>query len=109
MFAQSSSGGRSPARKTRADTTRFFAGAEDTTDSLPRIRHPDHNWTSRNSAGFRPCQSGLGHAELGDAIGVTRHTIIAIEQGRYSPSLENAFRIARLLGLGVEDVFGWDE
>ena len=44
---------------------------------------------------------------LADAIGVTRQTIIAIEQGRYSPSLESAFRIARVFGVGVEDVFGW--
>jgi len=51
----------------------------------------------------------MTQAELGDAIGVTRHTIIAIEQGRYSPSLESAFRIARLFGLGVEDVFGWTD
>lgn len=49
----------------------------------------------------------MTQAELGDAIGVTRHTIIAIEQGHYSPSLESAFRIARLFGRGVEDVFGW--
>lgn len=46
---------------------------------------------------------------MGDAIGVTRQTVIAIEQGRYSPSLESAFRIARLFGVGLEDVFGWDE
>jgi putative transcriptional regulator len=52
---------------------------------------------------------GMTQSELGDAIGVTRHTIIAIEQGRYSPSLESAFRIARLFGVGVEDVFGWQE
>ena len=51
----------------------------------------------------------MTQSELGDAIGVTRHTVIAIEQGRYSPSLESAFRIARLFGLGVEDVFGWEE
>jgi len=51
----------------------------------------------------------MTQAELGDAIGVTRHTIIAIEQGHYSPSLESAFRIARLFGLGLEDVFGWEE
>jgi putative transcriptional regulator len=50
---------------------------------------------------------GLTQADLGVAIGVTRHTIIAIEQGRYSPSLESAFRISRLFGVGVEDVFGW--
>ena len=50
----------------------------------------------------------LSQAALGEAVGVTRHTIIAIEQGRYSPSLETAFRIARLFGCGVEDVFGWE-
>lgn len=46
---------------------------------------------------------------LGDAVGVTRQTIIAIEQGRYSPSLETSFRIARQFGVGVEDVFGWED
>ena len=50
----------------------------------------------------------LSQAALGEAVGVTRHTIIAIEQGRYSPSLETAFRIARQFGCGVEDVFGWE-
>lgn len=51
----------------------------------------------------------LSQAALGEAIGVTRQTVIAIEQGRYSPSLESAFRIARLFDVGIEDVFGWDE
>jgi putative transcriptional regulator len=51
----------------------------------------------------------MTQAELGDAIGVTRQTVIAIEQNRYSPSLETAFRIARLFGVGLEDVFSWDE
>ena len=45
---------------------------------------------------------------MGDAIGVTRQTVMAIEQSRYSPSLETAFRIARLFDLGVEEVFGWE-
>jgi putative transcriptional regulator len=49
----------------------------------------------------------MSQAALADAIGVTRQTVIAIEQGRYSPSLESAFRIARVFGLGVEEVFGW--
>lgn len=53
--------------------------------------------------------SAMSQAALGEAIGVTRQTIIAIEQGRYSPSLESAFRIARQFGVGLEDVFGWDE
>ncbi len=51
----------------------------------------------------------MTQAELGDAIGVTRQTVIAIEQNRYSPSLESAFRIARLFGVGLEDVFSWNE
>lgn len=51
----------------------------------------------------------MTQAQLGDAIGVTRQTVIAIEQNRYSPSLESAFRIARIFGMGLEDVFNWDE
>jgi putative transcriptional regulator len=52
---------------------------------------------------------GMTQAELGEAIGVTRQTVAAIEQSRYSPSLESAFRIARVFGTGVEDVFYWAE
>ena len=51
----------------------------------------------------------MTQAELGAAIGVTRQTVIAIEQNRYSPSLESAFRIARVFGVNVEDVFSWEE
>ena len=51
----------------------------------------------------------MTQAELGDAIGVTRQTVIAIEQGRYSPSLESAFKIARHFGVSLEDVFSWNE
>jgi len=51
----------------------------------------------------------MTQAELGDAIGVTRQTVIAIEQGRYSPSLESAFRIARVFGVGLDEVFSWEE
>jgi putative transcriptional regulator len=47
--------------------------------------------------------------ELADRIGVTRQTVIAIEQGRYSPSLEAAFRIARVFGAPLEDVFQFEE
>jgi putative transcriptional regulator len=44
---------------------------------------------------------------LARASGVTRQTIIALEAGKYAPSLELAFRIARAFGVGVEDVFQW--
>ena len=50
----------------------------------------------------------LSQAALAKEIGVTRQTIIAIEQGRYSPSLESAFRISRVFGVSLEDVFGWE-
>lgn len=49
--------------------------------------------------------SGLTQAELARSIGVTRQTLIAIEQGRYSPTLELAFQISRVFGLGLDDVF----
>ncbi|MEX0342309.1 MAG: helix-turn-helix transcriptional regulator [Erythrobacter sp.] len=57
---------------------------------------------------LREAHDTMSQAALGEAVGVTRQTIIAIEQGRYSPSLETAFRIARLFGVGLEDVFGWE-
>jgi putative transcriptional regulator len=43
--------------------------------------------------------------QLADSVGITRQTIIALEQGKYSPSLELAFLIAETFGVGVEDVF----
>jgi putative transcriptional regulator len=46
---------------------------------------------------------------LADQVGATRQTIIAIEAGKYAPSLELAFRIARAFGRGVEDVFGFED
>jgi putative transcriptional regulator len=47
----------------------------------------------------------MTQAELAERVGVTRQTVIAIEQGRYSPSLEMAFRIARVFGVPLDDVF----
>ncbi len=49
----------------------------------------------------------MTQADLGDRIGVTRQTIAAIEAGKYSPSLEAAFRIARVFGKPLEEVFQW--
>ena len=51
----------------------------------------------------------MTQAELADKVGVTRQTIIAIEQGRYSPSLEMAFRIARAFGVPLDEVFQYPE
>jgi len=50
----------------------------------------------------------MSQAELGQRIGVTRQTIAAIEAGKYSPSLEAAFRIAHTFGVPLGEVFEWE-
>lgn len=50
----------------------------------------------------------MTQADLGERVGVTRQTIAAIEQGRYSPSLEVAFRIAHVFAKPLEEVFQWE-
>ena len=47
--------------------------------------------------------------QLADKIGVTRQTIVAIEKGKYSPSLELAFRIALAFNQSIEEVFYIEE
>ena len=58
---------------------------------------------------FRFERGEMTQEALAQACSVTRQTIIALEAGRYAPSLELAFRIARAFGVGVEDVFQWKE
>ena len=48
---------------------------------------------------------GWSQGELAERLGVSRQTINALETGKYDPSLPLAFRIARLFGLSIEDVF----
>ena len=50
----------------------------------------------------------MTQTELGKRVGLTRQTIAAIEQGRYSPSLEVAFRIADVFGKRLDEVFHWN-
>ena len=58
---------------------------------------------------FRFENNQMTQAELADKAGVTRQTIIAIEAGQYSPSLELAIRIAKAFGKKVDDVFEYEE
>jgi putative transcriptional regulator len=51
----------------------------------------------------------MTQAGLAARLGVTRQTVIAIEQGRYSPSLEVAFQIAHVFGVPLEEVFQYPE
>jgi len=61
------------------------------------------------SAPLRFAANEMRQSELADRVGATRQTIIAIEQGRYSPSLEMAFRIANVFGVPLNDVFHYPE
>lgn len=50
----------------------------------------------------------MTQVDLGDRIGLTRQTVAAIEAGKYSPSLEAAFRIAHVFGKPLDEVFQWE-
>jgi putative transcriptional regulator len=50
-------------------------------------------------------ERGLSQQALGDALGVSRQTIISIENGKYDPSLPLAFKIARMFGMKIEQIF----
>jgi putative transcriptional regulator len=58
---------------------------------------------------FRQQRGDLTQLALAQSCGVTRQTIIALEAGKYSPSLELAFRLARALGRDLEEVFQFQE
>lgn len=58
---------------------------------------------------FRFTHGEMTQQELADKVGATRQTIIAIEQAKYAPSLELAFKIARAFDAGLEDLFHWPE
>jgi putative transcriptional regulator len=51
----------------------------------------------------------MSQEELAKHAGVTRQTILAVENGKYGPSLELGFRIAKALGARIEEVFRWVE
>lgn len=53
-------------------------------------------------------RSEMTQQELAEKIGVTRQTVIAIEQDKYSPSLETAFKVAIVLGVPLEQCFQYD-
>jgi len=62
---------------------------------------------TNNIRQLRQEHGDMTQAELAGRVGVTRQTVNAIEQGKYSPSLQVAFQISRVLGLNLEEVFGY--
>ena len=59
----------------------------------------------KNDLRQRRERSGESQADLAAAVDVTRQSINAIERGRYDPSLELAFKLARHYGCAIEDIF----
>lgn len=60
---------------------------------------------TNNIRALRAAADNMTQAELADRLGVTRQTVIAIEQGKYSPSLEMAFQLARVFSVTLDTVF----
>jgi putative transcriptional regulator len=63
----------------------------------------------RNSLTVLRAQHGWSQEALAERIGVSRQTVISIEKGRFDPSLPLAFRIAKVFGCHIEDVFHPDD
>lgn len=57
---------------------------------------------------IRLARTDLTQSELARRVGATRQTIISIENGRYSPSLELAFRLSHVLDVSIEELFQFD-
>ena len=53
--------------------------------------------------------NGVTQEELADKLKVSRQTIISLEKGRYNPSIILAFKLSRLFGIGIEDIFIYEE
>jgi len=66
-----------------------------------RVTNTIRDWRAR--------VGGMTQQELAEAVGVSRQTIVAIEKAKYSPTLELAFRIARVFETPVESVFSYDD
>ncbi|MGO4703656.1 helix-turn-helix transcriptional regulator [Dyella sp. 2RAB6] len=69
---------------------------------MPEKRLTNHIRTLRFMTGE------MTQADLGQRVGLTRQTIAAVEAGKYSPTLETAFRIAEVFGKPLDEVFRWE-
>ena len=58
---------------------------------------------------LRFLKNEMSQADLSDLIGVSRQTIVAIEKGNYTPSLDLAFKISEVFGLSIEEIFYGNE
>jgi putative transcriptional regulator len=72
-------------------------------------RAAPHTRIRNNIRTLRFHRGEMTQQQLAEQVDLTRQTIIAIEQGRYSPSLEAAFKIARVFGVPLEQVFAYQD
>jgi len=91
--------GRALASRTYAELAAVTAGIA---APLSTVQPPDAPSPVRE----QPTRRKISQAELAKSLGVSRQTVILIENGRYLPSLPLAFTIARFFGLTVDDMFG---
>jgi putative transcriptional regulator len=68
----------------------------------------DSRYVQTNLKVYRAIHN-LTQEDLAKAIGVTRQTVIAMEKGKYNPSLELAFKIARYFKVSIENIFIYDQ
>jgi putative transcriptional regulator len=68
-----------------------------------------NNHINNNIRTLRFFHNEMTQEQLAEEVGVTRQTIIAMEKGKYSPSLELAFRIARVFHVALEEVFSYED
>jgi len=74
----------------------------------PLLNQGYRNEVSRRLRSFR-AKHLMRQEDLAKAIGVTRQTILAIEKGKYVPSLDLAFRISRYFKVNIEEVFSYED
>lgn len=72
------------------------------------MREPDEKALSNRIRRLRFDHGEMTQLDLAERVGTTRQTIIALEAGKYAPSLPLAFRIARVFNVSIEDVFQWN-
>ncbi len=79
--------------------------------ALAFLSHAIERWrlAMKNRIRVLRTERGWSQAELAQRLGVSRQTVIAIEKGKYDPSLPLAFRIARTFGLPIEAIFEYEE
>ena len=64
---------------------------------------------ARNKIKVMRAMHDLTQEQLAEKVGVSRQTIVAIEKDKYNPSLDLAFKLARLFGVSIEEIFFFDE